>query len=85
MRKSWVMLFVLTVLLLNGCQTATVEPTATEVVVEEEPTPTPVPPTEEVVVEVVDYCVSCHTDKEELIATAKVEEEEAEGESSGVG
>jgi hypothetical protein len=53
--------------------------------VEEEPTPAPAPPTEEVVVEMVDYCVSCHTDKEELIATAKVEEEEAEGESSGVG
>ena len=85
MRKIWAILFMLTILILSGCQTATVEPTATEAVVEVKPTPTPVPPTEEVVVEVVDYCVSCHTDKEELIATAKVEEEETEGESSGVG
>jgi len=85
MRKIWAILFVLAFLLLSGCQTPTVEPTATEVVAEEKPTPTPVPPTEEVVIEVVDYCVSCHTDKEELIATAKVEDEEAESESSGVG
>ena len=84
MRKIGAILFLVTIFLLSSCQTATVEPTATEVIKEEEPTPTPVPPTEEVV-EAVDYCVSCHTDKEELIATAKVEEEKAEGESSGVG
>ena len=85
MRKIWVILFVLTIFLLSGCQTATVEPTATEAIVEKEPTPSPVPPTEEIVVEEVDYCVSCHTDKEELIATAKVVEEVGESESSGVG
>ena len=85
MQKIWTIFFVLTLLFLSGCQAAAEVPAATEVIVEEEPVPTPIPPTEEVVVEVVDYCVSCHTDKEELIATAKVEEEEAEGESSGVG
>lgn len=59
----------------------TVEPTATPT---QEPTATPTlepTPTEEVVA---DYCVECHTDKEELIATAK-EEEPAESESKGVG
>jgi len=85
MRKIWAILFLLAVLLLGSCQAATVEPTATEAIATEEPTATPVPLTETVVVEVVDYCISCHTDKEELIATARVEEEEAEGESSGVG
>jgi hypothetical protein len=34
--------------------------------------------------QVIDECVNCHSDKERLIETAKVEEE-AEAESSGVG
>lgn len=61
--------------------TPTTEPTATPT---QEPTATPTlepTPTEVVVA---DYCVECHTDKEQLIATAK-EEEPAESESKGVG
>jgi len=53
--------------------TPTQEPTATPTL---EPTPTEVA--------VADYCVDCHTDKEQLIATAK-EEKPAESESKGVG
>jgi hypothetical protein len=59
----------------------TIEPTAT---LTQEPTATPTlepTPTEVVVA---DYCIECHTDKEQLIATAK-EEEPAESESKGVG
>ncbi len=50
--------------------TATAEATTTSV-----PTPT----------EVVDHCIQCHTDKDQLIQTAKVEEEAGESESEGVG
>lgn len=85
MRKIWTIFFVLSLLLLSGCQTMAEEPTATEASVEEKPAATLVSPTEESVNAKVDYCMSCHADKKELIATAKVEEEEAEGESSGVG
>jgi hypothetical protein len=47
-----------------------------------EPTLTPTTePTEEVAI---DHCVVCHTDKEQLISTAKAEEP-AEAESEGVG
>ena len=69
-------------LFLVGCQTATPEPVPTNTAIP--PTPT-VEPTEtvEVIVQV-DYCVDCHTDKEQLISTAKPEET-AEEESSGVG
>ena len=84
MRKIWLIFFILSFLILNGCQAATpVETTPTKVSVEEDPTTAPAKPTEEVV-EIVDYCISCHTDKEMLISTAKVEEV-LESESSGVG
>ena len=80
MQKVWLILLIFLLLFLAGCQTATPEsvPTSTAI----PPTPT-VEPTEEVVVEV-DYCVSCHTDKEQLISTVKPEEV-VEKESSGVG
>lgn len=54
--------------------TETTAPTATT-----EPTPT-----EEVVAEVNDECLSCHADKDRLIETAATEEE-TPNESSGVG
>ena len=69
-------------LFLAGCQAATPEPVPTDTAVPSEPEPT-VEPTVEVAVEE-DYCVSCHTDKEQLISVAEPEEE-AESESSGVG
>ena len=69
-------------LFLAGCQAAIPEPVPTNTAVSPEPEPT-VEPTVEVVVEE-DYCVSCHTDKEQLISVAKPVEEK-ESESSGVG
>ena len=77
-----ILTFVLTsmLLLLAGCQAATPEPVPTNTPIP--PTPT-IEPTVEVVVDE-DYCVSCHTDKEQLISVAKPVEE-TESESSGVG
>jgi len=75
---KFVLAFIL--LFLAGCQTATPEPVPTYTAIP--PTPT-IEPTVNVVVKV-DYCVSCHTDKEQLISTAKPIVE-AESESSGVG
>lgn len=46
--------------------------------------PTLTPTTEPTEVVAVDYCVACHTDKDQLISTAKVEEAH-EAESEGVG
>ena len=62
-------------------QTAAVEPTATDPIVEATattaPTSTPIP--------TVDECLNCHTDKDQLIAVAAPIEEVDESESSGVG
>jgi len=61
--------------------------TATEPPPTETPAPTPTSdptPTEEVVVEVADQCLSCHSDKDQLVDTAKPEEL-VPNESSGVG
>jgi len=80
MRKIITFVLASMLLFLAGCQTATPEPVPTNTAVP--PTPT-VEPTVEVIVEV-DYCVSCHTDKEQLISVAKPVEEK-ESESSGVG
>ena len=85
MRKYWIILIILVFLPLSGCQTATpVEPEVTDVAVDDTPTAVTDTPTQEVAVEV-DYCISCHSDKDALIATAKIEEEVEEEESSGVG
>jgi hypothetical protein len=62
--------------------TATETPAPTETMA---PTPTTEPtPTEEVIAEVSDQCLACHSDKDQLINTAKPEEQ-APSESSGVG
>ena len=71
-------------LFLAGCQATTPEPVPANTAVPPTPTtePTVEPPVEVVVEE--DYCVSCHTDKEQLIAVANPIVE-SESESSGVG
>jgi hypothetical protein len=85
MRKIYTLVLAFMLLVLAGCQAATPEPVPTNT----EPPPTStvepivVEPTVEVVVEV-DYCVECHTDKDQLIAVAGPEED-TESESSGVG
>ena len=79
LKKAWLLLLICMLLYLAGCQAATPAPVPTNTAVP--PTPTMEPT--EVVVEV-DYCVSCHTDKEQLISAAKPEEV-VEKESSGVG
>ena len=68
-----------------------VEPTATATQVPPTPTETLAPTatteptrTEEVVVEVSDACLACHSDKDQLIETA-APEEKVPSESSGVG
>ena len=78
MRRIWPIFLALLLFLLVGCQTATPE--------EPVSTKTAAPTTEstmEPAIEV-DYCISCHTDKEQLINTAKPEEV-VEEESKGVG
>jgi hypothetical protein len=80
MRKMLIFVLASVLLFLAGCQATTPEsvPTSTPI----PPTPT-IEPTVEVVVEE-DHCVSCHTDKEQLISVAEPEED-SESESSGVG
>ena len=83
MRKLLFLMSMLCLLYLTGCNTATPAPEPTTVATKtSEPAPTPEPTMEPT--EMVDYCVSCHTDKEQLISTAKPVVE-AEAESSGVG
>lgn len=76
-------MIVLMFALLSACG-APASPTVTS---EAEPQSTPVAEpagTETVAVADVDQCVTCHTDKQRLIDTAKPEEN-VEGESKGVG
>ena len=79
MRRLLFLMGLLCLLYLTGCNTSTTIPEPTAVPTETpEPVPTPEP------TEMVDYCVSCHTDKERLISTSKPVVE-TEAESSGVG
>ncbi len=81
MRKK-IFLLLAFMLFLAGCQAATPEPIPTNTTIPSTPT---IEPTETIeIVAKVDYCVDCHTDKEQLISTAK-SEEVADEESSGVG
>lgn len=83
MRKLFFLAGTLCLIYLTGCNTATPTPEPTAVPTKTaEPAPTPEPVVEPT--ELVDYCVSCHTDKEQLISTAKPVLE-TESESSGVG
>lgn len=67
-------------LLLAGCgQSPTTTPTSGQ---PQKPTQTAAPTA--TAVAAVNYCVECHTDKDQLIQTAKPEEE-VESESEGVG
>ncbi len=85
MRKTLLGILLLALTLLVGCQSAAPE----SVLPASEPAPTtptellPTPEPTEVVIET-DYCVECHTDKEQLIASA-IPEEVVESESSGAG
>ena len=78
MKKYLPVLALAVLLFLTGCQKQTVkaqfasEPTVPATEVTTKPT------------DVVDHCASCHTDKEQLISTAKPEEI-VEKESSGAG
>lgn len=74
-------------LLLGACTAQTPTPTVpdeTEVAISETTPDTDIPISLE---PPVDYCIECHTDKDMLIETASVEEEDlhGEGESEGVG
>lgn len=86
---------ILVMLILPGCSAATTVPTATSVPATPTtvmPTPTveqsaPATPTVAILpteVAEVDYCIECHSDKEQLISNAKIEEEAPE-ENEGAG
>ncbi len=76
--------FSLVAVALAACAPATMPPTAT-VLPTEEPAPTLAAPTPApAATEFVDYCLDCHSDKEQLVALAKPEVE-TESESKGVG
>jgi hypothetical protein len=94
MRKFWQsMILILATLYLTGCQpsgmSASLE-TVAQPVAEESSVSAPEDkgPAAESLSEtqtVGDECIRCHSDKARLIDTAEPEEEDAEGESSGVG
>jgi len=79
----------LLLLLLTSCANADISGPISQPVVfaaEVEMTPAPKPlPTETLVEAEPDDCRACHTDKQQLIDTAKPEEPTTESESKGVG
>ena len=78
MQKFLIVFVLMTSFLLPACQSPAPVPVSAAIVI-----PVAVdlaPPT----AEAVDYCISCHTDKEQLISTAKPVEE-SESESTGAG
>jgi len=93
MNKFKAIVFACMALLMAGCQSAapeliptselaaTTEPAATSTVLPATLTAPPEPT--EAAIEI-EPCVACHTDKDQLISTAKLEEV-IESESSGVG
>lgn len=83
MQKFWPVFVVFTAIFLAGCQQKTEGPPL-PTITQPSPTiePTIVEPTKTIAN--IDYCRSCHTDKEQLISTAKPEEP-TESESKGVG
>lgn len=84
-RLLFTLLLTLLLMSLSGCSGATLVPaTPTEEPVEEESAPAPEPDTVVSESVEVDHCLECHTDKDQLIATAKAEEEViAENEGEG--
>lgn len=78
MRKTFLAWISISVLGLAACQQPTPVPQASQ------PTPAEVFPVSQKIEAPENYCVSCHTDKEQLIAAAKPEEM-VEAESSGAG
>jgi hypothetical protein len=94
MRKFWQsMILILATLYMTGCQpsgiSASLE-TVVQPVAEESSVSAPEGEGSEAELPsetqpVVDECIRCHSDKARLIDTAAPEEEDAEGESSGVG
>ena len=80
MRKFLISFILLVGFGLAACQTATPASVPSAATATDEPSP--VPPSATLMA--VDSCVSCHTDKEQLISTAKPVEA-AESESKGVG
>jgi hypothetical protein len=79
MRNILLVLVSITFFWLTGCQNST--PTHTAIA---EPTTADIIPVSQQIAGSENYCVSCHTDQEQLISTAKPEEV-VESESSGAG
>ena len=78
MRKPILAWITISVLGLAACQTPTPIPQAAQ------PTPAEIVPVSQEIDAPKNYCLSCHSDNEQLIAMAKPEEE-VEAESSGAG
>ena len=75
--------------MVTACSSTNEAPQPTATYVPQKSVPTAVPTVEAAAlpeeVEMVDECIRCHTDKEQLIDTAKPEVEDHESESEGEG